>query len=48
MKKSRVRLTIEGHRVLLKISIQIKMFEFLLNSQNPRMNLIFPGILLNP
>ena len=36
--------TIEGHRVLLQISLQIKMFDFLLNSQNQRMNHIFPGI----
>ena len=47
-KRSRVRVTIEGQRVLLQISLQIKMFDFLLNSQNHRMNHIFPGILLNP
>ena len=47
-KRSRVRVTIEGQRVLLLISLQVKMFDFLLNSQNHRMNHIFPGILLNP
>ena len=48
MKRSRVRVTMEGQRVLLQISLQIKMFDFLLNSQNHRMNNIFSGILLNP
>ena len=47
MKRSRARITIERQRVLLQISLQIKMFDFLLNSKNPRMNHIFPGILLN-
>ena len=46
MKRSRVRVTIEGQRVLLQISLQTKMFDFLLSSQNHRMNHIFPGILL--
>ena len=47
-KRSRVRVTIEGQCVLLQISHQIKMFDILLNSQNHRMNHVFPGILLNP
>ena len=47
-KRSRARVTIEGQRVLLQISLKMKMFDFLLNSQNHRMNHIFPGILLNP
>ena len=47
-KRSRARVTIEGQCVLLQISLQIRMFDFLLNSQNHRMNHIFPGILLNP
>ena len=34
MKRSRVRVTIEGQCFLLKISLQIKRFDFLLNSQN--------------
>ena len=42
------KVTIEGQCVLLQISIQIKMLSFLLNSQNHRMNHIFPGIILNP
>ena len=33
MKRSRARVTIEGQRVLLQISLQIKMFDFLLISQ---------------
>ena len=48
MKRSRARVTKEGQRVLLQISLQIKKFDFLLNSQNHRMNHIFLGILLNP
>ena len=42
-KRSRARVTIEGQRVLLQISLQIKMLNFLLNSQNHIMNHIFPG-----
>ena len=48
MKRKRARVTIEGQSVLLKISLQIKMVDFLLNTQNHRMNHIFLGILLNP
>ena len=48
MKRSRARVTIEGQHVLLQISLQIKMFDFLVNSQNHPMNHIFPGIILNP
>ena len=48
MKRSRARVTTEGQRILLQISLQIKIIDFLLNSQNHRMNHIFPGILLNP
>ena len=47
-KRSRARVTIEGQCVLLQISLQIKFLNFLFNSQNHRMNYIFPGILLNP
>ena len=47
-KRRKARVTIEGQCVLLQISLQIKMFDFLLNSQNHRMTHIFPGILLNP
>ena len=47
-KRSRARVTIEGQGVLLQISLQIKMFYFLLNSQNHRMNHIFQGMVLNP
>ena len=47
MKRSRVRVTIEEQCVLSQISLQIKMFEFLLNSQNHRMNHIFPGIYMD-
>ena len=46
-KMSRARVIIEGQCVLLQIPLQIKMFNFLLNSQNHRMNCIFLGILLN-
>ena len=36
MMRSRVRVTIEGQCVILQTSLQIEMFDFLLNSQNHR------------
>ena len=47
-KKSRARISIKGHCVLLQNSPRIKMFDFFLNSQNYCMSQIFLGILLNP
>ena len=46
-KQSRARVPIEGQCVLLKNSLKIKMFDFLLDSQNYRMNDIFLDILQN-
>ena len=41
MKRTRARVPIGGQCLLLQISLRIKIFDFLLNSQNYRMNHIF-------
>ena len=47
-KKSRARVSIKGHCVLLQNSPRTKMFDFFQNRQNYRMSHIFLDILLNP
>ena len=47
-KRSRARVTIGGHCVLLQNSLKIFFFKFVLQSQTYQMNHIFPEILLTP
>ena len=46
-KRSRARVSIAGQCAILQNCLRIKMFDFFLNSQNYRLNLIFLDILLN-